>query len=226
MAKDHLKRLAAPKTWLLQKKESTFITRPRPGRGMDLAMSLNQVMKVLLTKATTTKEVKNILQHEEVLVNGKRVHDHRRPVGFMDILTFPKIKEAYILSLSKKGKLKALQIDIKDSNKRIVKIRNKTRLKGKTQINCYDGSNFFVEKDDYKAGDSILLKDGKISKGLPLITGAIIMLTGGRHLASIGKVKAVEGRTIFFTDEEGTEFSTARKYAYVVGEKEAEVELR
>lgn len=225
MVENHMKRMSAPKSWVVQRKERMFITRPKPGRSFALAMPLNQVMKVLLTKGKTTKEVRYVLAHEEVLVNGKRIVDHRLPVGFMDIISFPSISEHYLISLSQKGKLTAVSITDKEAVARIVRISGKTRVAGKTQINCVDGTNLLVEKESYKVGDSIVLSKGKVSKHLPLKEGAAIMLTGGKHLSKTGTVKQIDADIIVFDTADGT-FSTAKRHAYVVGEKSPEVTLR
>jgi len=222
MVQNHLKRLAAPKSWVVLRKERTFITRPKPGRSFDLAMPLNQVMKLLVNKGNTTKEVRYILHHDEVLVNGKRVYDHRLPVGFMDVVSFPSIGEHYLILLSRKGKLSSTTIDSKLAAQRIVKIRNKTRLAGKFQVNAYDGTNILVDKAEYKAGDSLMLKDGKIATHLPLQKGATIILTGGSHLGVVGTVSEVDGTTVVFTSGDN-EFSTARRHAFVVDKATQEV---
>ncbi len=222
MVHNHLKRLAAPKAWVVLRKERVFITRPKPGRAFDLAMPLNQVIKLLLKKADTKKEVRYILHHEHVLVNGKRVYDHRLPVGFMDVITFPGVKESYIISLSKKGKLTARALDDKIATKRIVKIRNKTRLANSIQVNAYDGTNILVDKADYAVGDSLLIEDAKIVEHLPLKKGAHIILTGGSHTGMTGVVEEVDGKTIVFVSGEET-LSTARRHAFVLDKTFAEV---
>lgn len=222
MVRNHLKRLAAPRSWVVMRKERTFITRPKPGRAFDLAMPLNQVMKLLLHKGRTTKEVRYVLHHEEVLVNGKRVYDHRRPVGFMDVISFPSVDEHYLITLSRKGKLSALTIDKKLAGQRLVKVRNKKRTKGVFQVNGSDGTNVLDEKAAFAVGDSIILKNGKVAKHLPLAQGARIILTGGSHLGMKGAVKEVEGKTIVFESAKG-EFSTARRHAFVIDKDTAEV---
>ena len=223
MVKNHLKRIAAPKHWTIGRKTNTFVTRPKPGRSFELAMPLSHVLKELLKKGQTTKEVRFILQSTEVLVNGRRVHDHRRPIGFMDVISFPSINEHYRMTLSNNGKL--VLATINDAAKRVVKISGKTRVTKGTQINCLDGTNLLVEKDVYKPGDSVLLVDGNVNKHLPLKEGASIMLTGGRHLAVTGTVKALEGGIIRFSTEDG-ELTTALRHAYVIGIAQPEVSVR
>ena len=59
MGKDHLKRLAAPKTWGITRKNTKFITKPVPGpHGMQAGMPLSVLIKEILNYAGTTREVK------------------------------------------------------------------------------------------------------------------------------------------------------------------------
>ena len=106
MAKKHLKRLNAPKSWKIKRKGIKFITRPNPGaHSFSLGMPINIVLREIFEYAKTTKEVKNILNNKEVLINGVRRKDHRFIVGFMDIIAIPGIKAYFRVLLDKKGKL-------------------------------------------------------------------------------------------------------------------------
>ena len=50
MGKDHLARLAAPKTWHIDRKSTTFITKPVPGpHGLQSGMPVNVILKEILT---------------------------------------------------------------------------------------------------------------------------------------------------------------------------------
>jgi small subunit ribosomal protein S4e len=225
MVKNHMKRIAAPKSWPLERKERTFVARPNPGRAFALAMPLSHVMKKLIKKGETTKEVRHIMFNEGVLINGKREYDHRRPVGFMDVISFPSINEHHRMTITSKGLLAAVNIDAKEASKRLVKVRGKTRLGNRLQLNFDDGTNLLVDKDDYATGDSLLITDSKVSKRLRLEPGAAVILTGGRHHGRLATVKAVEDGNIVL-DASGTELSTARRYAFVTGAKEPEVTIR
>lgn len=225
MVRKHIKRLSSPRSWPIGRKVRTWVTRPRPGRSFDLSIALNNALKELTGFARTSKEVRYLIRSVGVEVNGKRCHDFRRPVGFLDVISIPSEDTHFRIGISKKGKLKAVEIDKKDAEKRVVKITGKTRVAGKFQINCSDSTNFLVDKADYKVGDSLLVQAGSIKKHLPLKTGATIILTSGSHLSAVGEVTALEGNVISFKNE-GGEQTTAKKCAFVVGEKEAEVTLR
>src|SRR3989344_3893102 len=96
MGKNHLKRINMPKTWHIKRKGIKFITRPKPGQAsMKLGMPISIIIKDLLGLAKTTREVKSILNVQEVLVDNKRRKERRYILGFMDVLSFPKIDKHY-----------------------------------------------------------------------------------------------------------------------------------
>ena len=46
--KNHLKRIASPRTWLINRKSNTFITRPKPGaHSFEHGISLGQTAQLL-----------------------------------------------------------------------------------------------------------------------------------------------------------------------------------
>lgn len=225
MVKKQIKRISAPKSWPLSRKERTWVTRPRPGRPFELAISLSNVLKELTGVARTSKEARYLLQHVGVEVNGVKANSTRLPVAFMDVVSIPSQDQHFRIGLTKKGRLCAVEVDKKQAAKRIVKITNKTRVGKKIQINCADGTNLLLDKNAYKTGDSLLISGTEVKKHLPLDTGATIILVSGSHLSEVGTVTEIKDEMIFF--EYGDEqHNTAKRCAFVVGEKESEVVLR
>ena len=73
MVKNHLKTITAPKSWPINRKESVFVTRAKPGaHKMELSLPLGLCLRNILNKAQTRKEAKNILNNQELFVNNKR----------------------------------------------------------------------------------------------------------------------------------------------------------
>ena len=172
----HIKRLAAPKTWVIHRKEHKWTTRQTPGpHSLSNSIPLNDVIKTFLGLASTTREVKKILNSGKILIDGKVRKDHKFPVGIMDVIDIPDLKKTYLLILNKRGSFSLKQY--KNSNEKIAKIINKTYLKnGKLKLNIYDGKNFIVTEKDYNVNDSVVLnlKENKISKHVKLEKGALI----------------------------------------------------
>ncbi len=228
MTKQHLKRLATPKSWPIKRKGIVFITRPLPGsRKLSLGLPLNVVLKDLLEMATTTKEAGNILRHNTVLVDGRKITNHRFHFCFMDVLNFVDLKKAYRMIITEKNKLAVVEINNKEADKKLVKINDKKITKGKKLLLVLsDGRNALVDKDEYKTGDSLVVEipNRKILSTIKLEKGALVFLTGGKHIGVTGTVENIEGKKIFF--KIGSEiYETSKKYALVIGKGKAVITL-
>lgn len=218
--KAHLKRLIAPKTWPIKRKGITFITRPSPsGTPMDLSVPLVVAFKDMLNLATTTKEVKQILHSQEVLVDGARVYNHDAMIGLFGVLSIPKLKASYRLVLNNKNNLVFTNISGKEAENKPTKIIGKTILgKDKIQLNCIDGQNIIVKDNVYKRGDTIIvdLKKKTIIEHLPFDKKALVFLYKGKHVGLVANIKEFTSREVVLTTKEG-DVDTKRAYCVVVG---------
>ena len=219
MGKHHLKRLAAPKTWSIKRKGIKFITKPASGpHSLEAGMPLGMLLKETLDYAGTNRDVKKILNADEVKIDGKVRKDFRFPVGIFDVIELTNINEYFRVVLNRKGKIELNKIKKEDAFTKPCKIVGKTMINGKVQLNLYDGKNILVEKDGYKVGDSVILKlpEQKISKHLKLDKNSTIFLIGGKHIGEIGNVENVIGNKIIYKDEKDNLVETSKKYAFVV----------
>lgn len=220
MGKQHISRLAAPNSWNVPKKTTKYITRPLPGaHPLKMGMPLNLVLRDNLHLASKAKEVKTILHKGDVLIDGKIRKEPKFIVGLMDVITIPKAKKSYRILLSKKGKLTPIEIDENEAKLKLAKITNKINVKGKKlQLNLSDGRNILVDKDDFKTGSSVVIQlpENKVKESIPLEKGSSILLTGGKHIGSIGVIDAIEGDKVVYKDGDNN-YTTLKKYALVVG---------
>lgn len=230
MVKRHLKRLATPNTWKIQKKGLRFITRPSPGaHSQKFSVPVSIVLKNMIKCARTTREVKKLLLSSEVMVDGKRVKDRRFPVGLMDVVFLKPSKENYRVVFDEKGRLAVINIDEKEAKSKLCQVGGKTILKGgKMQLNLSDSRNIIVEKDDYKAGDSIAIEvpSQKITGRFKLEKGAAILLVAGKHIADVGIVEKAGSYAIIYKNEKGETKTTSRKYAFVVGKEKPALKIK
>lgn len=229
MTKNHIKALATPKTWSIKRKKTVYVTRPNSsGQKMEFTMSLNMVFKDLLKFCKTTKEVKKVLQDNDVQVDGKKMHDPRETMGFMSVLSIAETKESYRMIISKKGNLELKKLDKKESDIKPVVIKKKTTLaKDKVQLNMSDGRNILIKKNDYKTGDALVitLPKQEIKDHIKLDKGTYITLTGGKHIGISGLVEEIDGNTIKFKGEDGKVHETRKIYAYPLGVKKAVIDI-
>jgi small subunit ribosomal protein S4e len=228
MTKDHLKRIATPKTWKVRRKEIKFITRPNPsGHALEYCMPINVVMRDLLNICTTNKEVKYVIKNKEVLINQRKVNDHKLAMGIFDTLSIEENKLYYIMNMNKKGKLHLSKIKKEDADKKLVKIIGKNKVKGKTQLNLNDGKNILVDDDKYKINDSLLIKLPKheILEHLKFEKGSMIFLIKGRHIGHTGNLVDIKEKKIMFKNSAGKEMETLKDYAFVVGKNKHMIDI-
>ncbi|MBT7903549.1 30S ribosomal protein S4e [Candidatus Woesearchaeota archaeon] len=239
MVKNHLKSISAPKTWRIERKKTKFITRPKPGaHKLEYGISLSLLMREMIKVAKTSKEVKYILNHKDVIVDGKKRVDPRVPVGLMDVVYFPSLNLAYRMSLDEKGKLAAVKVDEKEANIKICRILNKRwvnvstkdkKRATKMQFCLSDGRNLLLEKDnsEYKTGDSFLLRTPSqdIAEHLKFEKGVPVFLIGGRHAGQVGLIEEIMEKKILFKSKTNQIYETSKEYAVVIGKKQPLVTL-
>ncbi|MDP3765090.1 MAG: 30S ribosomal protein S4e [Nanoarchaeota archaeon] len=221
MGKYHLKRLAALKTWHIRRKGFKFITKSVPGpHSLETGVPLNVLLKEILKYADTTREVKKILNINDVKVDGKIRKNFRFPVGIFDVIEFTNISEYLRVIFNRKGNIDLIKINKDESKLKPCKIIGKTMVRGKIQLNLFDGKNIFIDNNTCKIGDTLLLSlpEHKITKHLKLDKKSTIFLTGGKHIGEVGNVDDIVGNKITYRDNKGDLIETSKKYAFVVGD--------
>lgn len=236
MTKKHLKRLAAPRTWMLKRKENTWTVKPRPGpHSQEKSYPLLLVIRDILGYANTSREVKIILNEGNILVNGKIKKDPKFPVGLMDIIEIPKTKENFIVVYNKTRKISLLKISKKETSSRLCKIVDKHLIKGgHTQLNLHDGTNYYIKKtntktttkDKYQTKATILidLKKGTITDHIPFKEGNLGLIIGGSHMGEIAKIEKIRimkssRPNVVELSNENKKFQTIDENIFMIGEK-------
>ncbi|HLD72336.1 MAG TPA: 30S ribosomal protein S4e [Candidatus Nanoarchaeia archaeon] len=226
--KNHLKRIASPRTWIILRKENTFITRPNPGgHPLDQGLALGTILRDELKLASTMREIKKVLENNEILVDGKRRKDHRYLVGLFDVITIPLTKKAYRLWLDQKGRIIVAEIKESESKIKPCKIVGKTMLAGKKiQFHLHDGKNLIADLKA-KVGDTLILSLPKleVKEVFALQPGAAVFLTKGKHSGDSGTLKELKGgEAVYLKGKEKIE--TAKDYIFVLGKDKPIIELK
>jgi len=217
------KRLAMPKIIKIPRKEKKWAPTTIPGphskeKSIPLVIAIRDILKF----ADRAKEAKKIVARRDVLVDQRVVRDHRFPIGFMDVVSFPKINKHYRVLYDVKGNIRLVEIPEENANWKLVRIENKTRVKGgKIQLNLHDGRNILLDENKYKTGDvlKIEIPSQKILDHFPLEKGSIAMVIGGKHRGKLGHIKdyiitrGPQPNIVRF--EEG--FETIKENVFVVG---------
>lgn len=220
---DHLKRLAAPKSWPLKRKISVWSTKQSPGaHSVEYSMPAVVVVRDILGMCDTAKEVKRIIGNREILLDGRAIKNPKAPIGFMDVVSVPKMEKSYRMLLTDKGKLTMIEISSEEAGWKLCRIENKTKIKeGKIQINLHDGRNIILDKNQYHTGDvlKVAVTGQNILDVYPLAKGASAMVSKGKHSGSIMTIDeyivvgGASSNLVKFTD--GSE--TVKDNVFVIG---------
>lgn len=224
----HLKRHSAPVAWPIKRKNITFITKPNPGsHESKYVVPIVVLIRDVLKYAQTAKEVKLIVNNEEVLVNGKRIVDVKFAVGLFDILEIKKTNEKYITLFDVFGKIKLIKTN---ENNLYLKVANKTQLPNKQyQLNFMNGFNLLVSEKEFngiKGQDTIVydFEKKKISSVINFKEGNFIYIFDGKFKGQFAQIKGFEiyngvTKDVVKIEVDGEVNSTAKEYCFVVGSK-------
>ncbi|ELQ75750.1 40S ribosomal protein S4 [Trachipleistophora hominis] len=222
----HLKRLAAPKSWLLKKNVGVFAPRPSTGpHRLQESIPLSLLLTDKLQYARTGKEVGNILKERMIKINGRIRTDKRFPVGIFDVLSIPKTGEHYRLLYNVAGRFILHQISEEESKFRLSIIRKKLLRKGKVPyLYTNDGASFSYCDQDIVPSDTVKvdLETGRISDFLHISVGNLAFIKKGRNMGCVGVItnieeKGVEDCKVYLVDKKGRVFATRKVNVCVIG---------
>lgn len=233
-SRKHLKRFKAPKHWPIHPKENKWTIKPNAGpHAIEGSLPLLLIVRDILGVADNAREAKRIINNGEILVDGRIRKDFKYPVGFMDVIEIPKSEKVYRVLQDEKGRLILHPIAKENVEFKLCKIVDKTTIRGgKTQLNLHDGRNCLVEAE-YKVGDVVILKvpDQEVSDTIKFENGTIGLITGGKHIGEIGRIKEINitkssmPNTVEMETEDKKTFLTLKDYVFVMGKEEPAITL-
>jgi small subunit ribosomal protein S4e len=232
-SRKHLKRFKSPVHWPIHPKEDKWTVKPSAGpHAIDDSLPLLIVVRDILKVADNAREAKIIINNGDILVDGRERKDYKFPVGFMDVIELPKSKKVYRVLPDHKGRLVLHPIEKKNAEFKLCMITDKTTIKGgKTQLNLHDGRNSIVDKE-YSSGDVIVVEipDQTVTDHIKFESGTVGLITGGKHIGELGKVKEInitrssKPNTVEIETDDGT-FLTLADYVFVLGKDEPVISL-
>jgi len=224
--KKHLKRLAAPKHWMLDKMGGVFAPRPSSGpHKLRECLPLIVLIRNRLKYALTSKEVKMILMQRFVKVDGKVRTDYGFPAGFMDVVSIEKTNENFRLLYDTKGRFMAQRIIPAEAKFKLLKVKKvSTGPKGIPFVTTHDGRTIRYPDPLIKANDTVKfdLDTSKIVDFVKFDIGNLVMITGGHNLGRVGVIVSREKHPgsfdiIHIKDALGQQFATRSTNVFVIG---------
>lgn len=228
---DHLKRLAAPRSWPLKRKVNVWTTKQCPGaHSIEESVPATIMLRDIIKICDTAREVKKVVANRYCFVDGKPIKDVKTPIGLMDTLSIPIMDLYYRIVITDKGKIVAKAITKEEATWKLAMIDDKTVITGnKIQLNLHDGRNIVLNENQYKTGDvlKITIPDQKIEDVYELKAGATVLIFKGRHAGRTAVISEYivtnesSDNIVKFTD--GSE--TVKSNVFVIGHDESLIKL-
>ncbi|KAF9111010.1 40S ribosomal protein S4 [Mortierella sp. AM989] len=225
--KKHLKRLNAPKHWMLDKLTGTYAPRPTAGpHKLRECLPLIILLRNRLKYALNGKEVQSILMQRLVKVDAKVRTDTTFPAGFMDAITIEKTGENFRLVYDTKGRFTVHRITAEEAKYKLCKVK-KVQLgaKGIPFVVTHDGRTIRYPDPLVKVNDTIKLdlESGKFVEFAKFEVGNVAMVTGGRNTGRVGVITHKERHVggfdiVHIKDVLDRQFATRLSNVFVIGE--------
>jgi small subunit ribosomal protein S4e len=224
--KKHLKRLNAPKHWMLDKLSGKWAPRPSTGpHKLRECLPLIILLRNRLKYALTYNEAKMIVKQRLVKVDGKVRTDMAFPAGFMDVIQMEKTKENFRLLYDTKGRFAIHKIHKDEAAYKLCKVK-KVFLgdKGTPYATTHDARTIRYPDPEVKVNDSVRVEiaTGRVLDFLKFENGALAMITGGHNVGRVGVITHREPHAgsyemVHLKDEAGHVFSTRLNNVFVIG---------
>lgn len=219
--KNHLKRLAAPKSWVLDRQITKYVVKPSPGtHSLGSGFALGFILRDRLHIGSTMDEIKKILATSDISVDGVVRRDHRFMVGLFDVISIPLLSKHYRVVLDSKGRLTVVEVPAVEAMIKPLKIVGKSVISGgKIQFHMHDGRNVISEMKAV-VGDSVVVTLPKLTvkEILPLHKGSVVFLSSGKHGGDLGVVDDLQDAQAVYSVKGGAQkIVTSRSYLFVVG---------
>jgi small subunit ribosomal protein S4e len=224
--KKHLKRLAAPKHWMLDKLSGIFAPRPSTGpHKLRECLPLILLLRNRLKYALTAREVQLILNQRLVKVDNKVRTDPTYPAGFMDVISIEKTNELFRLLYDTKGRFAIQRITPVEAAYKLAKVRHVgVGAKSIPYVSTTDGRTIRYPDPLIAVNDTVKidLATGKITDFIKFDVGNLVTITGGRNLGRVGVVTHRERHPgsfdiVHVKDAAGQSFATRLGNVFVIG---------
>jgi len=224
--KKNLKRLNAPKHWMLDKLGGVFAPRPSPGpHKLRECLPLIILLRNRLKYALTKREVTFILMQRLVKVDNKVRTDPNYPSGFMDVVNIEKTNENFRLLYDTKGRFTIHRITGEEAKYKLGKVRRvQIGAKGIPFLVTHDGRTFRYPDPAIKVNDTVKidLETGKLTDHIKFDVGNLAVITGGNNIGRVGIVEHRERHPgsydiVHVKDATGSVFATRSTNVFIIG---------
>jgi len=239
--KKHMKRLNAPKHWMLGKLGGIYAPRPSTGpHKLRECLPLSLILRNRLKYALTRRETLMIVMRRSVSVDGKIRTDINYPAGFMDVVEIEKTNEKFRLLYDVKGRFVLHRVTPEEASFKLLRVQQVSTAKKASigrnpfqtgqqaaipYIVTHDGRTVRYPDPLIKVHDTVKfdLKTGKIVQFLKFDVGNTSMVTRGANAGRIGVITKTEHHPgsfdiVHLRDKRGADFATRIANVFVIGD--------
>jgi len=239
--KKHLKRLNAPRHWMLAKLGGTWAPRPSTGpHKLRECLPLSLVLRNRLRYALTRREVVIITMRRQVQVDHKVRTDINYPAGFQDVISIPKTDETFRLLYDVKGRFVLHRITVEEGGYKLCRVQKFSKAKKASigrnpfhtgqqgaipYIVTHDGRTIRFADPAIHVSDTVKvdLKSGKVTGHLKFEIGNLAMVTRGANIGRVGTVGSIDRHPgsfdiVHLRDRRNNVFATRAGNVFIIGE--------
>eukprot|EP00933_Yihiella_yeosuensis_P051229 TRINITY_DN490_c1_g1_i1.p2 TRINITY_DN490_c1_g1~~TRINITY_DN490_c1_g1_i1.p2 ORF type:complete len:259 (+),score=68.70 TRINITY_DN490_c1_g1_i1:94-870(+) len=222
----HMKRMFAPKHWMLDKLRGRWAPKPNAGpHKLRECMPLIVMLREKLKYALTYREVKMIVMQRLIKVDGKVRTDMFFPAGFMDVVQIEKTKENFRLMYNTKGRFVMHKVAKDEAAYKLCKVKKISNgPKGIPYAVTHDGRTIRYPDPDVKANDTVRLdlSTNKILDYVKFEAGNTVMINAGNNIGRVGVITHRERHPgswemVHVKDSQGHTFNTRLDNVFVIG---------
>lgn len=239
--KKHLKRLAAPRHWMLSKMGGIWAPRPATGpHKLRECLPLSLVLRNRLKYALTRREIIMIVMRRAVSVDNKVRTEMNYPAGFQDVISIAKTNENFRLLYDSKGRFVLHRIQKEEASFKLCRVQKVSKA-NKASIGhnpfqtgqassipflvTHDGRTIRFADPAIRVNDTVKvdLESGKVLSQIKFEVGNLAMITKGANVGRVGVIVAKEKHPgafdiVHLKDRKGNEFATRLSNVFVIGE--------
>lgn len=224
--KKHMKRLSAPKHWMLAKMGGVYAPKPSPGPHKQReCLPLSIILRNRLKYALSRKESMAITMQKLVKVDGKIRTDLNFPTGFMDVIEIEKSGDKFRILYDTKGRFILHEIGTEETKYKLAKVvKEGTQTKGIPYIVTHDGRTVRYPDPLIKKNDTVKIDiaTGKVLDFIKFETGNLVTITRGRNTGRIGVITTIDKHPGSFDiahvrDAAGNVFATRLQNVFTIG---------
>lgn len=237
----HLKRLNAPRHWMLDKLGGIWAPRPSAGpHKLRECIPALLLLRNRLKYALTRREVLMIMMRRLIKVDHKVRTDINYPCGFMDVISIERSDEHFRLLYDVKGQFKLVRVSEEEASFKLCRVKKVGKGKKATigrnpfktgqdsaipYIVTHDGRTIRYPDPDIKVDDTVKfnIDEGTIEEVYKFEVGQVAMATRGANVGRVGVIAHIERHPgsfdiVHVVDKRENKFATRLENVFVIGQ--------